>query len=142
MKKVVFDSYAFIAFFRQEEGYEQVRELLVKMANGETEGFITTVNVGEVYYLISRKSDAKNAAVALDALQKFPLIIVDADLKLTLDAAALKAKYALSYADAFAGALTIQKKATLITGDSEFENLKGEAGFFGPTFCIKAKGGK
>ena len=129
MKAVVFDSYALIAFFRQEEGYEAVRELLVKMASGETEGFITTVNVGEVYYMISRKSGPKNAATALDALLKFPLQIVDADLKLTMEAAGLKAKYALSYADAFAAALTITKKATLITGDAEFESLKGEAGF-------------
>ncbi|HZH63611.1 MAG TPA: hypothetical protein VEY10_01880, partial [Flavisolibacter sp.] len=61
MKKVVFDSYALIAFFRQETGYEFVRELLVKMAADETEGYITTVNVGEVYYMISRKSNQKNA---------------------------------------------------------------------------------
>lgn len=129
MKKVVFDSYAFIAFFRQEAGAKLVRELLVKMADGETEGFITTVNIGEVYYMILRKSGPKNATTALDALLKFPLLIVDADLKLTLEAAALKAKYALSYADAFAAALAITKKATLITGDPEFDNLKGEAGF-------------
>ena len=129
MKRVVFDSYALIAFFRQEEGSKMVRDLLVKMASGETEGFMTTVNVGEVYYMVSRKSGPKNAATALDALLKFPLVIVDADLKLTLEAAALKAKYALSYADAFAAALTIAKKATLITGDAEFENLKGEPGF-------------
>jgi predicted nucleic acid-binding protein len=129
MKKVVFDSYALIAFFRQEEGYEAIRELLVEMATGETEGFITMVNVGEVYYMISRKSGAKNATTALDALLKFPLKIVDADLKLTLEAAALKAKYALSYADAYAAALTITKKATLITGDAEFESLKSEVGF-------------
>jgi len=129
MKAVVFDSYALIAFFRNEESYEAVRELLVKMADGEITGYITTVNVGEVYYMISRKSSAKHAAIALDALLKFPLVIVDADLKLALEAAGLKAKYALSYADAFAAALTITKKATLITGDTEFESLKGEAGF-------------
>ena len=67
MKKVVFDSYAFIAFFRQEPGYELVRDLLVKMANDESEGYITTINVGEVYYMISRKSNTKSADLALDA---------------------------------------------------------------------------
>jgi len=129
MKKVVFDSYAFIAFFRQEAGYELVRDLLVKMANDESEGYITTINVGEVYYMISRKSNAKSADLALDALLKFPLHIIEADLKLTLEAAKLKAKYSLSYADAFAGALTINRKAILIAGDNEFENLTKEPGF-------------
>lgn len=129
MKRLVFDSYALIAFFRQEPGYQLVRDLLVKMANDEAEGYITTINIGEVYYMISRKSNQKNAEIALDALLRFPLQVVEADLKLSLEAAKLKAKYSLSYADAFAAATTIQKKAVLITGDDEFDNLKSESGF-------------
>ena len=129
MKNIVFDSYALIALFRQEPGYELVRELLVKIAADEREGYITTINIGEVYYMTCRKSNQKNAETALDALLKFPLQMIDADLKLSLEAAKLKAKYALSYADAFAAALTIVKKATLITGDDEFESLKNEPGF-------------
>src|SRR4051812_4120039 len=129
MKNIVFDSYALIALFRQEQGYELVRELLVKIAADEAEGYITTINIGEVYYMTCRKSSQKNAEAALDALLKFPLLIIEADLKLSLEAAKLKAKYALSYADSFAAALTIVKKATLITGDDEFERLKKEPGF-------------
>ena len=129
MKNIVFDSYALIALFRQEPGYELVRELLVKIAADEADGYITTINIGEVYYMTYRKSNQKNAETVLDALLKFPLQIIEADLKLSLEAARLKAKYTLSYADAFAAALTIQKKATLITGDDEFESLKNEAGF-------------
>lgn len=129
MKKVVFDSYAFIAFFRQEPGYEAVRDLLVKMAANESAGYITTVNIGEVYYMISRKSNQKAAETALDALLKFPLNIIEADLGLSLEAAKLKAKYSLSYADAFAAALTIQKKGVLLTGDPEFDALAKEPNF-------------
>jgi predicted nucleic acid-binding protein len=129
MENIVFDSYALIALFRQEPGYELVRELLVKIAADEAGGYITTINIGEVYYMICRKSSQKNAEVALDALLKFPLQIIQADLDLTLEVAKLKAKYALSYADAFAAVLTILKKATLITGDDEFESLKNEPGF-------------
>src|ERR1700722_3076295 len=98
MKKVVFDSYALIAFFRQEPGYEMVRDLLVKIANDESEGFITTVNIGEIYYMISRKSNQKNAEAAVEAVLQFPLHIVEADLKLTLEAAKIKARHSLSYA--------------------------------------------
>ena len=129
MKKVVFDGYALIAFFRQEPGFAIVRDLLVRMAANESEGYMTTVNIGEVYYMISRKSNQKFAETALDALLKFPLHIVEADLKLSLEAARLKAKYSLSYADAFAAALTIQKKAVLLTGDHEFDSVKSETGF-------------
>jgi predicted nucleic acid-binding protein len=129
MKKIVFDSYALIALFRQEAGHELVRDLLVKMANDECEGYITAVNVGEIYYMICRKSNSKNAETAIEAVKQMPIHIVEPDLKMCLDAAAIKAKRSLSYADAFAATLTISKKAVLITGDDEFENLVGETGF-------------
>jgi len=129
MKRIVFDSYALIALFRQETGHEFVRDLLVKMANDEIEGFISAVNVGEIYYMISRKSNSKNADAAVAAVKQMPLEIINADLKLCMEAASIKAKYSLSYADAFAAAVTINKKAVLITGDDEFENLKNLPGF-------------
>jgi predicted nucleic acid-binding protein len=129
MKKIVFDSYALIALFKQEPGHELVRDLLVKMANDESEGYITAINVGEIYYMISRKSNSKNAEGAIAAIKQMPIQIIEPDLKMCLDAAAIKAKHSLSYADAFAAALTINKKAVLITGDEEFESLIGETGF-------------
>jgi len=129
MKKVVFDSYALIALFRQEPGYELVRDLLVKMANEESEGYITAINVGEVYYMISRKSNSKNAGTAIAAIEQMPIHIVEPDLKMCLEAAAIKSKHKLSYADAFAAALSINRKAVLITGDDEFESLAEETGF-------------
>lgn len=129
MKKVVFDSYALIALFRQEPGYELVRDLLVKMANDESEGYINAINLGEVYYMISRKSNTKNADAAITAIKQMPIQIIEPDLKMCLDAAAIKAKHSLSYADAFAAALTTSRKAVLVTGDEEFESLVGEIGF-------------
>ena len=129
MKKIVFDSYALIALFRQEPGYELVRDLLVKMANDESEGYITAINLGEVYYMISRKSNTKNAEAAITAIKQMPIHIIEPDLKMCLDAAAIKAKHSLSYADAFAAVLTINRKAVLITGDDEFKSLVGETNF-------------
>lgn len=129
MKRIVFDSFAFIALFRNEPGSDFVKDLLVKMSNEEIEGYITTINIGEIFYMICRKANAKAADAAMEALKQFPLHIVDADLKLTMEAAAIKAKHSLSYADAFAAALTINKKATLVTGDDEFNALIGVANF-------------
>ncbi len=129
MKHYVFDSYALIAFFTKEKSWELIQKLLIKMSNDEITGWITTVNVGEIYYMISRKNSAKQADLAIDALLNFPLNIIEADLKLALQAAKLKAAFRLSYADAFAAALTIAKKAVLLTCDQEFLNLKDEKDF-------------
>ncbi len=129
MKKIVFDSYALISFFRKEPAYEIVRDLLVKIANNESEAFMCSVNVGEIYYMLVRKGNIKIAEAAIASLKQFPLHFIDPDFRMCLEAAALKAKFRFSYADAFAAALTISKKATLITGDKEFDALIGEKGF-------------
>ena len=123
MKKVVFDSYALIAFFRGEVGADVVQDLLMKMAEGKCEGWITAINLGEVYYMISRKSNTQNAEKALHAILQLPLTVVNPDLELCLQAAKIKAAHLLSYADAFAAALSINERATLLTGDEEFELL-------------------
>lgn len=129
MKHVVFDSYAFIALFLGEKGSETVRDLLVRISKDELTGSITVINVGEIFYMISRKSNVKKAEEAIEAILQFPITIINADLKLTLEAAGLKARHKLSYADAFAAALSISQKATLVTGDPEFKNLKKEKNF-------------
>ncbi|CAN5745956.1 type II toxin-antitoxin system VapC family toxin [soil metagenome] len=124
MTSYVLDSYALLAFFRNETGADAVEALLNEAAEDKNELYLATVNAGEVFYMSSRKDGLKKAAIAWEAMLKFPLHFVTADLKLSLAAAKLKATYKLSYADAFAAALTIDKKAILITGDKEFENLR------------------
>ncbi len=129
MAKYVLDSYALLAFFRDEPGADAVEKLLNEAAEDTHELYITSVNVGEVYYMSCRKDSAAKANQVWETMKKFPLHFVTADLDLALVAAKIKANHKLSYADAFAAALTIQKKATLITGDDEFESLVSEAGF-------------
>lgn len=130
MAHFVLDSYALLAFFRNEEGSEQIEKLLTEAADDKHELYLTNINAGEVYYMSHRKNGAAKAELAWKAIKQFPIHIVDADLEFTLAAAKLKAKYSISFADAFAAALTIKRKATLITGDDEFNALVGkEAGF-------------
>lgn len=129
MKHVVFDSYALIALFRKEDGFEFVRDVLIKLSEGELTGSISVISVGEIYYMVSRKSNVKKAELAISSLLQFPIEIIDAGFELSLEAAKLKSRYKLSYADAFAAAISISQKATLITGDQGFNNLKAEKGF-------------
>lgn len=129
MAHFVLDSYALLAFFRNEDGAEKVEQLLNDAVTGKHQLYMTCINAGEVYYMSSRKDGVAKAEIAWKAIRQFPILLIDADLEFTLAAAKLKAKYSISYADAFAAALTIKRKATLITGDDEFDALKNEAGF-------------
>ena len=129
MAKFVLDSYALLAFFRNEIGADDVEKLLNEAAEDKHELYISVVNVGEVYYMSCRKDSVAKANQVWEAMKKFPLHFIVADMDLSLAAAKIKANNKLSFADAFAAALTIQKKATLITGDDEFDSLKGETNF-------------
>jgi predicted nucleic acid-binding protein len=123
MDKYVFDSYALIAFFRGEPESIKIAALLAELSQQNLEAQMVSINVGEVYYMLCRKGNASNATLAIDKLLKFPIQIIVADLTLALEAASIKSKFSLSYADAFAAALTIKTNATLITNDLEFEPL-------------------
>ena len=129
MTHYVLDSYAMLAFFRNEEGGDKVKQLLNDAVADKHELHMTTINAGEVYYMAYRKDGADKAALVWKALLQFPIEITEVDMAFTFKAAHLKARYELSYADAFAAVLAISKKATLITGDDVFENLIGETGF-------------
>ena len=129
MAKFVLDSYSMLAFFRDEPGADTVEKLLNEAAEDKHELYITVVNVGEVYYMSCRKDSVAKANRVWEAMRKFPLHFIEIGMELSLAAAKIKANYKLSYADAFAAAVTIQKKATLVTGDNEFEALKGETNF-------------
>ena len=125
-KNIVFDSYALLVLFRQEHGHETISHLLTDIAVGERNGFMSVVNVGEVFYVTARKQDEKKAQVALDSLKQFPLEFIDADMNLSLAAAQLKAKYKMSYADAFCMETARQKgNCPIVTGDPEFKKVKG-----------------
>ena len=128
-KNVIFDSFALIAHFRKEEGSDQISELLSEIAIGEREGFISVINVGEIYYMLHRKAGKVNAEKSLSIIKTLPLTIITADFETTYQASQLKSNFRISFADAFAASLTIEKKGTLITGDPEFKSLRKEKNF-------------
>ena len=122
--RVVLDSYAVLAYINDEAAAERVEEYLDLVRSGEAELYMNAVNLGEVYYIISRKrgTDIANLTVAL--LKREPINLVVADERLALIAGRIKAFHRLSYADAFAAATAIDLNATLLTGDDEFKSVE------------------
>ena len=58
-------------------------------------------------------------------IKALPMKLIDRiDEELLLTAASLKARYPISYADSFAGALAMIKNCPLLTGDPEFRSLE------------------
>ena len=122
----VLDSHALLALLRDEAGSEMVATILEKASQRSQPVHMTEVNYAEGQYTIRRKDGAAAWATIAGELKAAPIEFHPVDRRLADTAADFKARFKLSLADAFAAALAKEKKAELITGDSEFKSLEKE----------------
>ena len=126
MRRYVLDSYALFAYAENEKGADEVGELLKKALEEKAELFLCVINWGEMYYIALREGGKARAELYKDTFERYPITIVEVNKELTLRAAQYKAYHKISYADAFAAALSTIKKAILVTGDKEFAQVETE----------------
>ena len=119
MQRVVFDAYAIIAWLEGEPGGAYVASLIGHVSEGEMWGAICAVNIGEVYYNTFRRHGGAAAEDCLQVLTSIAWDVMPASNELVWDAARLKARYPISYADAFALACARLHEADLVTNDPE-----------------------
>ncbi len=119
MPDVVLDSWPVLALLKdQNPAAGRVRELL----QGDTRAVMNILNVGEVFYLVVKKESLAYGERVLQGLRDGVTMVAATD-ELVLFAALLKARHAISYADAFAAATAIRRKAPLVTGDDELRRM-------------------
>ena len=128
MPAKVLDSWALLAFFQDEPAADRVEQLLAKAESGRLSLLLSVVNWGEIYYSTMRKVSREAAERTVGSIAEMPVEIVPVgdDLVLVRQAAIYKATKKLSYADAFAAALTKIRNAELVTGDPEFKQIDDE----------------
>jgi predicted nucleic acid-binding protein len=122
----VLDSFALIAYFRDEQGAEMMEGLLVSAGKKDNPLFMSDVNYAEVKYSIMKKDGAEAWAEAAKVLQGLPIDFHPTTHTLADLAVDFKARFKLSLADAFAAALAKERKGELVTGDPEFKPLERE----------------
>ncbi|MCU1261619.1 MAG: hypothetical protein JWO80_4504, partial [Bryobacterales bacterium] len=117
------DSWAIMAWLKnQEPEAGLVRRMLEGAERGERRLTMNIINLGEVFYLSAKAKDLAYGERVLDALRARVTTMSAAD-ELVMIAARLKARYAISYAEAFAAATAMRMEAPLVTGDSELRAL-------------------
>ena len=121
--RYVLDSYAVLAYLKEEIGYEMVLKKIEEAKEGKIRLFMSLINLGEVLYIVERERGLAKAQEVLALIDELPVVIELADYELTLAAAHLKAQYPIAYADCFAAALAQQKEAVLMSGDPDFEKV-------------------
>ncbi len=120
----VLDSWALLAYFEGEKAGAHIIEVLKEAAQKEKTLLISVVNWGEVLYVIEQRYGKEKRDEIEHLMNQMHLQVIDADKELTREAARLKANHKLPYADCFAAALANLRKATLLTGDKDFEKLE------------------
>ena len=125
MKKII-DAYSLLVFLERETGFEKMEGYFADAIEKDNNLLMTTVNYGEVYYIILRECGKEKANEIEKVISTLPIDIIDVNMNLAMEAARLKAFKKMSYADCFSAALAKTHKGELLTGDKEFKAVENE----------------
>ncbi len=122
MRQYVLDANALVRLYRDAPGAETVDRLLRQAKGGKAGLSISVANLSEVLYVLSRFVRPDEALRFIEKTQD-AVQAVSIDQHASLDAAMLRIRYKLGFADCFAAELALRTGATLVTADSDFERL-------------------
>jgi PIN domain nuclease of toxin-antitoxin system len=121
-ERVVLDSYAVLALLEGETKAEAVEDVLHQRS-----AWMTLVNLGEVTYILERERGRAAADHVFANLlaeagrgEYGPISWLPVNERLVREAASLKSRGGISYADCFAAAAAYLLDCPVLTGDPEF----------------------
>lgn len=124
MKTRVLDSWAILEWISgRQPATGTVAQLLAEAEAGTTRLFMSAINVGEVYYFLRKNHSEELAASWRESSRTLPATIEVPTADEIWDAALLKGRYPIAYADAFAAALAQKYQCPLVTGDPELRSI-------------------
>ena|SRR5215208_6056870 len=120
----VLDSFALLVYLQDEPAAQRIEQLLEETNREKSRVFLSTINLGELLYIIERRGGIVKSQDALALIRQLPIELIPADEQLIFAAAHIKANHPISYADAFVVAVAIQEDAAILTGDPEFHSIE------------------
>jgi len=123
-RNVVLDTSAVITLLCDEDGADVVENYLNKAKKGSIHLYISFATIAEVFSSATKKEGKDRAELYLAIMRSWSVKCVHSSDELCLSAGAIKAKYKLSFADAFIACTAIHYDALLVHKDPEFEALK------------------
>ena len=135
----VLDSFALLAYFEGEAAMSRVRSVL-EGANAQRHTvYLSLINLGEALYITERERGLVAARRTLGAVDQLPLELVPVSRTTVLAAAHVKARFPISYADAFAAVAARDCGGVVLTGDPEFRPL-ADAGLIAVEWLPRRRG--
>jgi len=122
----VLDSWAILEWISGRlPATDAVATLFAESEAGTLRLFMSAINVGEVYYFLRKHHSEELAASWRASSPTLPVTIEVPTADEIWDAAVLKGRYPIAYADAFAAALAQKYQCPLVTGDPEIRSITG-----------------
>ncbi len=123
-KLFVLDTSAILAYIEDEDGAEDVEELLIKAENKEASVYVPFASLAEVFYITMEERSEEEAFKRVRLIQSLAVEIVESNESITLTAGKLKATNRISFADAYIAAVSKELNAALVHKDPEFESVR------------------
>jgi uncharacterized protein len=135
MKTRVLDSWPVLEWINgRQPATDAVDNLLDESEAGTARLFISAINVGEVYYFLRKRYGETLAESWRELSGTLPATMEVPTADEIWDAALLKGRYPIAYADAFAAALAQKYRCPLVTGDPDFRAIADlELDWVGPS---------
>lgn len=115
----VVDSWALVAWIRDEAAANAVEAFLRDAEGGQLQLLMSWMNVAETFYILAKRNSPAIAEKFLKRLPSMPIRLVLPDEDDIIAAARIKAAHSIAFGDAFAIALAHAEHASVITGDDE-----------------------
>jgi uncharacterized protein len=115
----VVDSWAMVAWIRDEPAASRVEVFLRAAFAGQVELLMSWINVAETFYILAKRDNPGVAEEFLIRLPSLPIRVVLPNEDDIMEAARVKAAHAVAFGDGFAIALARSEGADVITGDGE-----------------------
>jgi predicted nucleic acid-binding protein len=123
---IVLDTWALLAYLDGEPAAQRVRQALRRARRKQVIVLLSLIAYGECLYVIEREQGVQHAQRAVGIIDQLALHVMPADRPLVFEAAHVKARYPVSYADAFSIALARRSHGRVMTGDPEFTAVESE----------------
>ena len=134
MKTRVLDTWPILEWMNgRQPAADAVEKLFDESLADSARVFMSAINVGEVYYFLRKTHSEGIAESWRESSGTLPITIEVPTADEIWDAALLKGRYPIAYADAFAAALAQKHRCPLVTGDPELRSIADlELDWIGP----------
>lgn len=124
VKTRALDSWAILEWVSgRQPATDLVRGLFTEAEHGQVWLVMSAINVGEVYYFLRKHHSEELAESWRESSRTLPVTIEVPTNDDIWNAAILKSRFPIAYADAFAAALALKYHCPLVTGDPEFRRV-------------------